>query len=284
MSSQPPAPTPPGGQGPPGPPGGSGLPARRLSSAELEAVIQRAVELQTTREEMADGITEGEVVRIGQELGLEPHVVRRAIAEVRSRAPAEQGMMAGMMGGPGTVRAGRTIRRPATEVGMFLEQYLLQAEYMVVERRFPDRTRYLRAGGIGAAMGRAFSQVSARQARLDLERVDVSVALADSDTSYVELSVDLRGVRTGMAAGGWATGLGTGGAAAVIAAATTAPVLALVGIPLLAGSVLGSRWIYRHMLDKLQDKLEGLLDRLEHNELKLPQQRPKPDWRKQLGI
>ena len=47
MSDQHPAPV---------PPGGSGLPARRLSSNELEAVIKRAVELQTAREtEMTTG-------------------------------------------------------------------------------------------------------------------------------------------------------------------------------------------------------------------------------------
>ncbi|HKP74148.1 MAG TPA: hypothetical protein VJT67_01335, partial [Longimicrobiaceae bacterium] len=138
----------------PVPPGGTGLPARKLSSNELEAVIKRAVELQTAREtEMTDGLTDAEVVRIGQELGIEQHLVRRAIAEVRSTPPEEHGMVAGVMG-PGIVRAARTIRRPAVELGMFLEKYLLESEFMVVERRFPDRTRYVRAQGLGAAVGR----------------------------------------------------------------------------------------------------------------------------------
>ena len=80
----------------PVPPGGSGLPARKLSGTELEAVIKRAVELQTAREtEMTDGLSDAEVVRIGQELGLEQHLVRRAIAEVRSPPPEEHGLVAG---------------------------------------------------------------------------------------------------------------------------------------------------------------------------------------------
>ncbi|HEX8906512.1 MAG TPA: hypothetical protein VF771_16800, partial [Longimicrobiaceae bacterium] len=172
-------------------PGGSNLPVRKLSSTELEAVIKRAVELQTAREtEMTDGLTDAEVVRIGQELGIEQHLVRRAIAEVRGRPPEEHGMLAGMMG-PGIVRAARTIRRPAVELGMFLERYLLEAEFMVVERRFPDRTRYVRARGVGAALGRTFSKVGSRVAPLDLEQVDVGVAVAEEDTSVVTLSVDM---------------------------------------------------------------------------------------------
>src|ERR1700741_978335 len=106
--------------GPPGPPGSSNVPARLLTTAELEAVIQRAVELQTTREDMAEGLSEAEVMRIGQELGLEAVAVRRAIAEVRWRPPVEKGVLAGVMG-PGIIRAARTIRRPAAELGMLIE-------------------------------------------------------------------------------------------------------------------------------------------------------------------
>jgi hypothetical protein len=266
-----------------GPPGGSGLPARMLSSTELEAVIKRAVELQTVREtEMTDGLSDSEVVRIGQELGLEQHLVRRAIAEVRSRAPEEHGLVAGMMG-PGIVRAARTIRRPPVELGIFLERYLIESEFMVVERRFPDRTRYVRAQGIGAAVGRTFSKVGSRIAPLELPKVDVGVALADEDSSLVTLQVDLTGTRAGTAAGGWLGGLGTGGALAVIVVASTAPPLfALAGIGVAAAGVFGARGAYRMMARQTQNKLEAFLDRLEHGELRLPQ--PKQEWHKRLGM
>jgi len=266
-----------------GPPGGSGLPARMLSSTELEAVIKRAVELQTAREtEMTDGLSDAEVVRIGKELGLEQHLVRRAIAEVRSRPPEEHGLLSGMMG-PGVVRAARTIRRPAVELGIFLERYLIETEFMVVERRFPDRTRYVRAQGIGAAVGRTFSKVGSRVAPLDLQAVDVGVALADEDSSIVTLQVDLTGTRAGAAASGWLTGLGTGGALAVIVVASTAPpLLALAGAGVAAAGVLGGRGFYRMVARQTQNKLEAFLDRLEHGELRLPQ--PKQEWHKRLGM
>ena len=264
-------------------PGGSNLPARKLSSTELEAVIKRAVELQTVREtEMTDGLSDAEVVRIGKELGLEQHLVRRSIAEVRSRPPEETGLVAAAMG-PGVVRAARTIRRPAVELGMFLEQYLLSAEFMVVERRLPDRTRYVRASGVGAAIGRTFSKVGSRVAPLDLERVDVGVALADEDSSVVTLQVDLTGIRAGTAAGGWLGGLGGGGTVAAIVLASTAPhLLALAGLGVAAAGALGSRGIYRMIARQTQEKLEAFLDRLEHGELRLPQ--VKQEWQKRFGL
>lgn len=267
----------------PVPPGGSGLPARKLSSSELEAVIKRAVELQTAREtEMTDGLSDAEVVRIGQELGIEQHLVRRAIAEVRSLPPEEHGVVAGVMG-PGIVRAARTIRRPPTELGMFLERYLIETEFMVVERRFPDRTRYVRAQGIGAAVGRTFSKVGSKVAPLDLQSVDVGVALADEDASLVTLSVDLSGVRAGTAAGGWLGGIGGGGTLAIVVLASTAPhLLALAGLGVAAAGALGARGAYRLIAQKTQNKLEAFLDRLEHGELRLPQ--PKQEWHKRLGI
>ena len=95
------------------------------------------------------------------------------------------------------------------ELGIFLEKYLLEAEFMVVERRFPDRTRYVRAQGIGAAVGRTFSKVGSRVAPLDLQGVDVGVALADEDSSLVTLSVDLSTGRIGHG-GGRVAGTGAG--------------------------------------------------------------------------
>ncbi|HEX2187485.1 MAG TPA: hypothetical protein VHG51_01245 [Longimicrobiaceae bacterium] len=267
------------------PPPGGNLPARRVSSQELEAIIRRAVEIQSAAggPDETDGIPEAEVVRIGQELGLEPAAVRRAITDVRGRAPAERGVMAATMG-PRTVRAARTVRRPAAAVGMLIEEYLVACEYMVVQRRFPDRTRYVRAQGVGAALGRAFRKAQERHTALDLEHMEVAVSAIDEDTALVELSVDMGPVRAGFAASGV---VGGGAAATAIAVSVlVTPIvdpLALVGIPLWGGMMLGMRGIYGVFSRSTHEKLEAFLDRLEHGELRTPQ-REKPDWRKQLGL
>lgn len=253
-----------------GPPGGNNLPARRLSSSELEAVIRRAVEIQSATGAPDEGISEGEVLRIGQELGLDAATVRRAIVDVRGRPPEEAGALARVMG-PGVVRAARTVRRPPAQVGLLLEEYLLACEYMVVQRRFPDRTRYVRATGVGATFGRAAQKIGARHKMLELEQLDVAVSAIDENTALVELSVDVTAVRAGMAGAGVGVGGGAGVGAAVFAVATTIPdPLALVGLPILAGAVAAMRGIFGAMRGSTQDKLEAFLDRLEHGELKVP--------------
>ena len=233
----------------------------------MEAVIRRAVELQArTGDGADDGIAEAEVLRIGGELGLDPGHLQRALAEVRGRVPHERGVVSAVMG-PALVRAARTVRRPAASVGMLLEDYLVRSEYMVVQRRFPDRTRYLRGSGAAAMFGRATRKFGGYPA-LDLHQLDVAVAAVDDSSAFVELSVEMKAMRTGLAAGGM---LGGGGAAAGIAAAVLAtPIidpLALVGLPVFGGMMWGMRAIFGAASRSTSDKLESLLDRLEHGEL-----------------
>jgi hypothetical protein len=254
----------------PAPQPGGGLPARRLSSQELEAVIRRAVEIQTAAGTPEEGISEGEVIRIGQELGIDPVTVRRAITDVRGRPPEERGILAKTMG-PGSLRAARTVRKNAAVVGLLLEEYLVKCEYMVVQRRFPDRTRYVRGTGVAAAFGRGMRKFGQSHAAMDMAQLDVSISALDDDTCLVEVSIDTSGTRAGMAAG--AAAIGGGAAAGITAAVLATPLidpLALLSLPALLGSWWGMRGIYGAVQHSAQDKLESFLDRLEHNELKLP--------------
>ena len=250
--------------------GGSELPARRLSSQELEAVIRRAVELQSGPGGAEEGTSEADVVRIGRELGLDPAHVRRAINDVRSRPPEEHGLVARTMG-PGQVRAARTVRRPAAEVGRLLEEYLVRCEYMHVQRRFPDRTRYVRDSSFIAGVGRMARQFGVRQPRLDLKELEVAVSALDEDTALVELSVNLSGDRTGFLATGAVAGTLTGVPPVLFALVTTAPdLLALLGLPVFGAWMVGIRAGYRYTARQTQEKLEGFLDRLEHGEVRVP--------------
>ena len=220
-------------------------------------------------------------MRIGRELGLEPSNVRRALGEVRGGVREEAGMMARVMG-PDTVRAVRTVRRPAAQLGMTLEEYLTKCEFMVVQRRFPDRTRYVRATGFGASMGRAASKMGSRVPMLDLSELDVHVSPVDDEYAFVEVSVPLRTTRTGLAVGG-VVGGGGGGAAIGTALAIMGPDPAmLIGLPIFGATMLLMRGIYRGVSSGTQEKLEAFLDRVEHGEL--PRAPQKPEWRRQLGI
>ena len=248
-------------------PESAAVPARHFSTEELEAVIRRAVELQSGTAAREEGVSEQEIVRIGQELGLEPAAVRRAIAEVRSGPPAERGVL-GRGLGPAVASATRVLPGSASAVGARLEEYLRERELMVVQRRFPDRTRYVRDSSIAAGMARFARGFGRRGQPLDLKQVDVAVSSLDAGSCLVEVSADLGGMRTGMAAG--ALGGGGGVAAGIAAAVWATPVadpLMLLGIPVLAASWYGMRAIYGATHRSTRDKLESFLDRLEHGDL-----------------
>jgi hypothetical protein len=150
-------------------------------------------------------------------------------------------------------------------------------------RRFPDRTRYARASGIGAAFGRAAAKISSRQASLDLPQLDVGVSALEDDASLVELSVDQGNMRAGLTGGGAA--VGAGGSLGIVSFALATPIpdpVALAAVPIIGGSWLLFRTIYRAQSRSLENRLEGFLDRLEHGEVRMPPERP--EWRRQLGI
>lgn len=242
--------------------------SRNLTTAELEAVIRRAVELQAGSSARADeGISEAEAVRIGEELGLEPSAVRRAIAEVRSRPGEERGALARIIG-PGTVRASRVLRRPAASTALMLDRYLRENELMLPQRRFPDRTRYVRDSSFAAGVTRFARGFSRSRPLLDLQQLDVAVSVIDEDRCLLEFSTELDGVRAGLAAGVLGSSGGLAVSWGVVAWATAiADPLMLIGIPLIAVGWYGSRAIYDSIRGSTQEKLESLLDRTEHNEL-----------------
>ncbi|HSJ24758.1 MAG TPA: hypothetical protein VK929_08835 [Longimicrobiales bacterium] len=243
-------------------------PTRRLTTGELEAVIRRAVELQSDPAGPDEGVSEADVVRIGQELGLEPAAVRRAVAEVRGRAPEERGALTRLVG-PATVRASRVMPRPAAATSTVLDRYLRKAELMVPQRRFPDRTRYGRDTSLAAGLSRIGQSLSRSHKPLRMNQLDISVSPLDDASCLVEVSSELRGVRGGLAGGVMGS---TGGAATAWAATVWATPIAdplmLLGVPALAGAWLGMRAIYESIYSTTQDKLESLLDRLEHDELR----------------
>lgn len=231
-------------------------------------MIRRAVELQAGSSSRADdGVSEDEVVRIGQELGLEPATVRRAMAEVRGRPAEESGVLV-TVAGPRTVRATRVLKRPAAGTALQVDRYLRERELMVVQRRFPDRTRYIRDSSFAAGVTRLTRGLSRSHPPLDLRQLDVGVSAIDDDRCLLEVSVDLGGTRGGLAAGVLGSGTGLAGAWAVIAWATAvADPLMLIGIPVVAGAWYGTRAIYGAVRRSVQEKLESFLDRVEHNEL-----------------
>jgi hypothetical protein len=252
-------------------PKGSPPPSARLTNEQFEMVIRRAVELQarSADETGAEGVTEEEALRIGRELGLSRTYVGQALAEVQSGAVPEEGLAARIMGGS-RHSASRVVTGEAPQVAMALEKYLVEREYLVVQRRYRDRTAFVRASGVVAAVARTTTGIFRRSPLLEVESLDVSVRALEPGYVAVLLATDLKGERTGYLLGGSALGGVMGGVGAVTLGIAVAPAAALIGLPILAAGIGGMRYAYRESVKKVQVQLESLLDRLEHGELGKP--------------
>lgn len=256
---------------------GSGLPVRRLSTEQVEAVVRRAVELQAHEaDDSGDGgVSDEELVRIGGELGIAPAHMRRALAEVTATGAPEP---TGGLLGPARVSASRAVPGNADSVRQHIERYLLESQYLAVLRRLPDRTIYEKSSGFQVEMARVMdatrTMVSGRKptrigAGFDLRTartVEVTVTQMEESLSWVTLTLDLGNQRTGYWVGINA-GAGAGAVAAGVAAALmVAPPAGLVALPIMAASVWGSRASYGALTKRARLHLEALLDHLERRE------------------
>jgi hypothetical protein len=243
--------------------------SRHFTTQELEAVIRRALELQSGSSALnEDGLSAGDVLRIGHELGVDQATIRRAMAEVHGRPVEERNALVSIAGAR-TVRATRVIRCPASDTGALLDTYLRESELMITQRRFPHRTRYVRDSSLAAGFARFTRGFSRPHQPLNLQQLDVAVTPLDAESCMLEVSVDLAGTRGGLVGGVLGSSLAlTAGWAVTVWATAIADPLMLVGIPFVAGSWYGMRAIYGTIQKSIQDKLESLIDRVEHKELK----------------
>jgi hypothetical protein len=240
---------------------------RRLSPGEVEAVLGRAIELHVRSSHGAgELLSEEELLRIGGELGLPVAYLRQALTEVDGGIGPESGRLARHLGA-GRAGASRIVERRSADVRGELDRYLLDTECMVVERRFPERTAYVAATGVIASATRATRKLAGKHPLLGADRLEVAVQELDGRSCCVAVTVDLTRKRRDVALTGAISG-GAGGAAAVAAGVFLAPPAALLGLPFLAAVAYGSRAAYRSTLQESQARLESLLDRLEHGELR----------------
>jgi hypothetical protein len=243
-------------------------PAQRLSNEEFEMVIRRAAELQarSVEEAGADGVSEEDALRIGRELGLSGAALGRALAEVRGGAVDEQGAMVKLLG-PARISVSRAVAGDARALARVLEEHLEDVQYLVVQRRLADRTVFVKASGVLAAVGRTTTEIFRRAPLLGVENLDVSVRELEPGLCYVGLSTDLGGERTSRAVGGAVMGGVLGGTGALVLGIAVAPAAAVVAVPIAAASLAGWRYGYQAAARKATVQLEALLDRLEHGEL-----------------
>ncbi len=254
---------------------------RYLTRQDLEALIQRAAELESETGTVPE-LSELDVVRIASEVGLSEGSIRRALVEYRGSGGellVDRGWLTKVVGSS-LVKATRHVPRSAEEVRLELENHFQSNESLRLIRRTHATSLWEPDRGIVPSLlrgldvfGRGFELAKKTQA------VELDVVPLGEESCQVTLTTDCRGQRAGWF---WGLGVGVGvplafGATAVIAGSYEIPTaLAVLSPAFVVGSMALARSGYRKAVDKLRLVLDGLLDRVEHDE---PLEPPRPAWR-----
>jgi hypothetical protein len=253
-----------------------------LHREELDRVIRRAAELQFQEGERADGaegLSEDEVLRIGQEVGLDSGHLRRALGELRAERltpalPDERGVMAGFVG-PSRVQAARAVAGTVGSVAAQLHAWLRERESLTPLRERDGGSVWEPNQGFTAQIQRGINLSGRSYELARAKRLEVSIVPLEEGWVLVTLVADLSNVRTEHGLG-WGLGLGLGGAgmALGVALAVSFPPAAVVGAALAAGLGGGAtgtslaRRTFEPARHRMSLALEGLLDRCERGDFK----------------
>jgi hypothetical protein len=250
-------------------------PGNAITRAALDRVLARAAQLQGAAGDGDDAgtMTEAQIIELGKEVGLSSDVIRRALAEERSRAvvPEESGALEALAG-PAVISAARTVPGAASAVLSALDGWMQRNEGLEVMRRFNDQLvwearhdffsrfrRALTASGTGLELAYAGS-VTAIVADIAPGKSHVRVV---ADFSDARAQRSLRAVLI----------------AALIGLISLGPLLA-INVPLILAGIAGavapavalllSRSRYRQMVARAHVALEQALDRLEFGDTRPP--------------
>lgn len=244
----------------------AGVPAR-VDRAALERILQRAAELQAAEHDVGEGLTAGDVLALGKDVGIPAQYLRQAMLEDQSRSglPAPSGLVDEAVG-PGEVTSVRVVRGDQAGAERALLEWMQKNELLVVQRHQPGRISWERMAGMQAALRRGLSTLDARRAKFVLDRADLvraSVTPLEDGYVHVSLTASLRRARSGYLGGSVTLG-GAGVVGSGVLVALNA-VWFVAAAPVAAGAFLS--WIvarqFRPIIDRTALGLERALDYVE---------------------
>ncbi len=266
-----------------------GAPLPTVRRADLDRVIRRAAELQFQEQEARGGpeggdLSETEILRIGEDVGLESEHLRRALGELRAERltpslPREDGLMARMVG-PARIQAARALPGTAADLSPRLHDWLRRNESLTPLRERLGSSLWEPNKGFTAQIQRGLN-VSGKNYELAQARsLEVSVVELEAGWVLVTLVADLSNVRTEHGIG-WGVGVGLAGVGLGVGVALAAafPPVAIVGTAVAAGLGGGAAGttLARQTLPPVRARmavaLEGLLDRCERGDFGKPPRR-----------
>jgi len=242
--------------------------ARELITREaLERIVQRAAELQAHEKDVGDGLTRGEVLALGKDVGIPARYLEQALIEeeTRSGLEPEPGVLAWLVG-PAMLRAARVVPGDRASAESAIAAWLEQDELLQVKRRYPDQTTWEPKAGAFATLQRAFKAGGKTFALARAAEVAGSVVPLESGSCHVQVRADVSNLRRQRLAGVAAL-LGVGALATALA-----PVLGALFpwmfVPIIVMGVAGVAYgrSHRRDIERVHVGLEQLLDRLERGE------------------
>mgnify|MGYP001590631848 CR=1 FL=1 len=238
-------------------------PHRRYSEDEVQAIVQRAAELDSAHPTASGALTIGGIQQIAGEALIPPDRVREAALALEARrTPAVAASADGTPDTPGQRTAAWWLGAPT----YLLFERVVSGE--VPDTEFPALVELMRAElgqlGQGSQLGRSFSWTTVRTAGSTGRDVQILVSVRGGSTR-ITVRENL-GQYAGGIFGGVGGGVGGGGfgvVAGILGGALHRPEALIVAVPLWLATVFsGSRSIYFYMVKGRRAQLARLTENL----------------------
>lgn len=255
-----------------------------VSTRSLDLVLRRAAELES-RSQTDGAISERDVKQLAGEIGISDDAVERALVELRSgalQAREQPGGLAERLWAPQQIVCVRTV--PGTVVG--LEGRVgefLRAQGFTMKRNLGREKLWRRERSAWQSLR---SMIDTRRQMLEgCSEITTAIEPADREgTVRVILRLDLEELRGSARANAWGGSLVFGGVAAgagtlagVFAALFWIPIGGVAAAAIAYGWTRGAVSTFRERVARLEENVEGFLDRLEHQAPALgPARAPEP--------
>jgi hypothetical protein len=260
-----------------------------VSRQGIEGVIRRAVELSLRDQDSGDEVSETELIKIAEELGLSPRHVRQALYE-RPVENVEPSFLDRYFGSTNVV-AVRSIACDAPIAHARLEDYLVTREYLQIRRRQGANVVYEPADDAFSSLARVFTSGRTHLSRA--QRAYLSVRPLETGWCHIRLEMSYPDQRKSNVIGASVVGTmlagGTGALVATgilfsIADPTLATPLAALGGLASAVGTFSAIWVafrngYRRWLGQSHEEADAVLDRLQHGDDLRP---PASPWLRRL--
>jgi hypothetical protein len=241
----------------------------RIDRGALERIIRRAAELQADEREIGDsGMSESELVTLGQEVGIPQAYLQQALLEERTRSvvTVERGFL-GWAVGPANVAAERTIAGEEHQVQAALGRWMTEEEMLQVKRRYPNRTSWDAQQGAIASIRRGLGLGGRRYVLARAHEIVGQVTTVQPGRCHVALIADVSPSRGARAGGAGAVLVVGAGATAVLSILPLAiPIIAALPIVVVLPLALAVGRGHLRFVHHMHVALEQVLDILEHRE------------------